>query len=212
MQRDIIKIDEEKCNGCGECISHCPEGAIQLIEGKARLISDRYCDGLGACIGECPQGAIEVETREAQPYDEREVMATNVEKGRETNKAPLRHWPVQLHLINPRAQQYRKADLLVAADCTAFTLGSFHSQMLPGKSLVVACPKLDSGQEQYLEKLVALIDEAVIDTITVLIMEVPCCAGLVNLVQTAVSKAERKVPVKKVVAGIKGDIVQETWL
>lgn len=275
MQRQIIRIDEEKCDGCGLCASGCPEGALQIIEGKARLVSEITCDGLGACIGECPRGAISTETREAAPYDEcktldhilpmgaatlrahlkhlhehaqttylNQALAYLRERGeaipdykeeamhncgcpgsapREMNRAAapapqegltsqLTHWPVQLHLISPMNPVFQQADLLVAADCTAFTLPDFNQKWLPGKKLVIACPKLDQGQESYSDKLVALIDEAQVNTITVLIMEVPCCGGLVRLVQAALEKAHRKVPVKAVMVGLDGTIRREGWL
>lgn len=289
MVRSIIRIDEEKCNGCGQCVPGCPEGALQIIEGKARLVGDLFCDGLGACIGNCPLGAIEVETREAEPYDERFVMANQIlPKGKATVKAHLEHlrshgeidyltvaldelagssltgkedliqdfslslescskpaggcpgsqeraisrkpdspdlpegngfltsaleqWPIQLHLINPAAPYFKGADLLVAADCTAFSLGGFHSQYLRNKRLIIACPKLDQGQDSYLEKITALIKDAGINTITVLRMEVPCCGGLTWLVKQALEKSMVKVPVKQVIVGINGEIQEEAWL
>ncbi len=279
MLRKIIQIDEEKCDGCGLCIPECHEGAIQLIDGKARLISDLFCDGLGACLGHCPQGAIKIIEREAQPYNERLVMQNMVKQGKNTiiahmkhlrdhnetgflneawtfleeqgidipkdmiedkpqahvescpgsrstafNETPaehenhtdipsaLRHWPVQFHLISPSAQQYREADLLLAADCIAFSLGNFHQKYLPGKALVIACPKLDHDQQIYVEKLRALIDEAKINSITVMIMQVPCCGGLIRLIQMAMQQAERQVPVKGIVIGVQGEILKEEWL
>jgi len=279
MKRQIIKIDEEKCTGCGDCIINCPEGALQLIDGKARLVSEVACDGLGACIGHCPFDAITVEEREAPPYDERLVAAEIAAKGvnvlkahllhlkehgqnqylaealtwlrengisvpdlgktdaghgtacgcpgsaprdlnRETPKtdtageipSALSHWPIQLHLISPTSAYFRKADLLVAADCTAFAVGNFHGNWLAGKKLVIACPKLDDGSDIYLEKLTALIDQAEVNTITVMIMEVPCCGGLSQLVQKAAAQAGRKVPIKEAVVGIGGDILRERWL
>jgi len=273
-KRNIIRIDEEKCNGCGQCIPDCPEGALQVIDGKARLISDLFCDGLGACIGSCPQGAISVEEREAVPYDERKVMANIVKQGRNVIKAHLEHlkahkeskllaqameylaenkidvsfeektacgcpgsktidlrgkadkgaetagdvrsqlkqWPLQLALISPQAPYYQKADLLLAADCTAYALGDFHGTYLKGKALAVACPKLDQRQDMYVEKIKVLIDEAGINTLTVLVMQVPCCSGLLRIAQTAVSQAKRKVPLKSIVVGLQGEILKEKWL
>jgi NAD-dependent dihydropyrimidine dehydrogenase PreA subunit len=305
MKRDILKIDEELCNGCGLCVPNCHEGALQVIEGKVRLVSELMCDGLGACIGHCPEGAITIETREAEPYNETRVMEQMTDKGKNTiiahlkhlkdhgetgflqegvsylkdhrselnfnldevlttvhnhgkgapaqqvtqnqehshihknqgggcpgsrtmvidkpgtinNDSPaadqpseLRQWPVQMHLINPNASYFQGADLLVAADCVAFSMGGFHSKHLKGKSLAIACPKLDHGTDVYLQKLVALIDSAKVNTITVMIMEVPCCGGLLQMVKSAISQASRKVPVKMLVVGIAGAVLQEEWV
>ncbi len=289
MKRTIIKIDEEKCNGCGLCVSGCHEGALQLIDGKARIISELFCDGLGACIGECPESAIDLEEREAEPYDEIKVMERMIDKGEKTILAHLKHlkdfnemvyfkqgveylkennvdidlsslfqsnqggcgtqshsgggcpgsremsfknkeedakpsigireqaselthWPIQLHLINPNAGFLKGADLLLAADCTAFTLGSFHPQLLKGKALAIACPKLDSGKDIYIEKLKTMMDDARINTITLAIMEVPCCGGLLQLVNIAKSESARKVPVRQIVVGIQGNIISDDWV
>lgn len=303
MQREIIYIDEELCNGCGDCIPNCHEGALQLIDGKARLISDLMCDGLGACVGHCPQGAITMEKREAEPYNETEVISQMAGKGKNTVIAHLRHlldhgetalvkegvawlkdhrgqlgfnleevtavvhskktenenlqiagmapagepascgcpgsqareinppeplshvsagsanqpsqlrqWPVQFHLVNPAAGYFQGADLLLAADCSAYATGDFHSRYLKGKSLIIGCPKLDSGQEVYLQKLVQLIDHARINTIHVLVMEVPCCGGLLRLVQQATQLAGRKVPVKATVLSASGEVRSEDWV
>jgi NAD-dependent dihydropyrimidine dehydrogenase PreA subunit len=300
MQRDIINIDEDKCNGCGLCVPNCHEGAIQIIDGKARLVSELMCDGLGACIGHCPEGAITIETREAEPYNETKVIEQMTGKGRNTIIAHLKHlkdhgeegflneaygylkdhqavlgfsfaevmdevnnrgkasvntvktnrhvqnepggcpgsrsmvlekpqesrevisavdqpselrqWPVQMHLLNPNAPYLRGSDLLLAADCAAFSMGNFHSRYLKGKSLAIACPKLDHGLEIYIEKLTAMIEVARINTITVLMMEVPCCGGLLQMVRVALSKASRKVPVKQIVASLSGDVLSEEWV
>jgi NAD-dependent dihydropyrimidine dehydrogenase PreA subunit len=296
MIREIVKIDEELCNGCGVCVPNCHEGALQMIDGKARLISDLMCDGLGACIGHCPEGAITIEKREATPYNETEVMKEMVLKGKNTVIAHLKHlqdhnetgflkegldylknnqttlrfdfddvldelhenkpeaqsscatggcpgsrtvvfdapskstkmggfavapvaqaselrqWPVQLHLVNPMAPYFQKADLLLAADCTAFSMGNFHSEWLKGRALAIACPKLDHGAEAYINKLAILIEEAKINTITVMMMEVPCCGGLLQMVNQARQMCSRKVPVKKIVVSIKGEILTEDWV
>lgn len=281
-KRQMVKIDEAKCDGCGNCVTGCHEGALQVIDGKARLISDLLCDGLGACIGECPQGAIAVETREAAPYDEVKVMEGMVKHGPNTIKAHLKHlrdhaqkaflkqafdylkkhkipnpleeemtkkkehepcgcpggrtmdfrepcacgdgadapaaqsqlrqWPVQLHLASPMAPYFQKADLVVAADCTAFAYGNFHNDFIKGKAIVIACPKLDDGQEIYVEKVQALIEDAKVNTLTVVTMEVPCCNGLLAMVKQAAAAAKRKVPVKHVVVGIQGGIKNEDWV
>jgi NAD-dependent dihydropyrimidine dehydrogenase PreA subunit len=231
MKRDILKIDEDLCNGCGECIPNCHEGALQVIDGKVRLVSELMCDGLGACIGHCPEGAIAIETREAEPYNEVKVMEQinigcpgsrtmvienpgNNETISSTTDQPseLRQWPVQMHLVNPNAPYFRGADLLLAADCVAFSMGNFHSRHLKGKSLAIACPKLDHGTDVYVEKLTAMIDTAKINTITVMMMEVPCCGGLLQMVRAALAKSSRKVPVKQLIVGISGNILKEDWV
>ena len=291
MKRDMVKIDEELCNGCGLCVPNCHEGALQIIDNKAVLISDLMCDGLGACIGHCPEGAITIGKREAEPYNETRVMEEMIKKGKNTIVAHLEHlqehgeevflnegieylknnsskvdfdvhkvvspvvarnlkvaekmapgcgcqgsapqqfnrpeimgggvddessaltqWPVQMHLINPAASYFRNSDLLVAADCSAFSLGAFHSRFIRGKSVVIACPKLDQGTDIYIEKLTSLIDDAQVNTVTVVIMEVPCCGGLLQMVQQAASTASTKVPVKLIVAGIRGEIMKEEWV
>jgi NAD-dependent dihydropyrimidine dehydrogenase PreA subunit len=281
--RSIINIDQDKCTGCGLCIPNCPEGAIQMIDGKARLVSDLMCDGLGACLGHCPEGAITIEKREAEAYDEAKVMANIVKHGANTIHAHLKHlkdhgeteyynqavaflkqqnipipqeentvnaahaethtgcpgsrtmdfaapaaragsdldgtrpsslthWPIQLHLMSSNAGHYQGADVLLAADCTAFSLGDFHKDYLKGRKLAIACPKLDEGQEIYVEKIKALIDDAKINTLTVMIMQVPCCGGLLQMAQEAASKATRKVPLKCIVVGLQGQILKEEWV
>jgi NAD-dependent dihydropyrimidine dehydrogenase PreA subunit len=292
MIREIVKIDEELCDGCGQCVPNCHEGALQIIDGKARLVSELMCDGLGACLGHCPQGAIAIEKREAEEYDEAAVIAQMVKKGKNTVFAHLKHlqehgetgylnealnyikarreempfaikevhdllhpgkavtpsssngesrgcpgsatqtfnaaglkfaapsaeipselshWPVQLHLINPAASYFQGADLLIAADCAGFAHGDFHRKFISGKKTVIACPKLDSGKEIYIQKFIRLIDEAKVNTITVVVMEVPCCGGLIQMVQTAAKHASRQVPVKVVVISIRGEVLSEEW-
>ena len=276
VKREIINIDEERCNGCGLCVPNCPEGALQIIDGKARLVSDLFCDGLGACIGNCPEGAIFVEEREAEEYDEGKVMENIVKQGKNTIKAHLQHlkdhgadkylkqakdclqergiedqtkesihahgascpgsrimefskeeksvteegkrssqlrqWPIQLHLLSPNAPYFIGKDVLLAADCTAFSIGDFHKDFLKGKTLAIACPKLDSGRDIYVEKIRKMIDEAKINTLTVLVMEVPCCSGLLQIAKKALDSATRKIPIKLIVVGIKGEIIKEEWI
>ncbi len=311
MLRKIIQIDEEKCNGCGLCIPNCHEGALQIIDNKARLISDLFCDGLGACLGHCPEGAIEIIEREAEPYNETIVMETIVKQGRNTILAHLEHlrdhneheflkeavayikkheidlspgaetkpsvastvifpnmkealnhikpehesscgcgsskiidfridldkvnaasavvstsaavpvapapselrqWPVQLHLVNPNASYFQGADVVLAADCVAFAMGDFHERLLKNKSLAIACPKLDTNKEVYIEKLSTLISDSKINTLTVPIMEVPCCGSLIQMAKMAVQQSGRNIPIKKLVVGIKGDILSEEWV
>lgn len=225
MKRTVIKINETLCNGCGTCVSSCHEGALQLINGKARIVNDAYCDGLGACIGECPVGAIELEERDAEAFNEtaaieaKHIHAQNhtCPGSRQMLFAPagtvasqLRQWPVQLHLLNPQAQYFHSADVVIAADCTAFACGDFHSRFLKNHMLAIACPKLDSGKEIYLEKITAMIEHSGISSITAVVMEVPCCGGLLQLVKQAAERASRKVPIKKVVINIQGEIIEES--
>jgi NAD-dependent dihydropyrimidine dehydrogenase PreA subunit len=226
MQREIIRIDESLCNGCGDCVPSCAEGALQIIDGKVRLVSDLLCDGLGACIGQCPLGAISIERREAEPYDEVKVIAplpagggcpgsrtlTFAKPAAQPSDGPatasaLRQWPIQLHLVNPAAPYFQHADLLVAADCVAFAVGDFHARHLAGKSLVIACPKLDSHMEIYVEKIRQMVDSAGVKSITVMVMEVPCCGGLLQMVRQAVGQAVRPVPVTLTVVGLQGEIL-----
>ncbi len=241
VKRTIVKIDKDLCNGCGACITGCHEGALQLVDGKAVVVSESYCDGLGACIGECPMGAITLEERKAEPFDEAAVQARLAAPNAETapmscgcpgsmareiarpqfdfagtglqpQPSELRQFPIQLHLINPQAGFFQGADLLLAADCTAFTNGEFHSRFLRGKMLAIACPKLDHNTQVYEDKLVAMIDGARINTLTVLVMEVPCCRGLVHMAQSARDRAQRNVPVKVVVLSVGGEVVSDEWI
>jgi NAD-dependent dihydropyrimidine dehydrogenase PreA subunit len=235
--REIIRIDGERCDGCGLCVPACAEGAIAVVEGKARLVSESLCDGLGACLGHCPQGAIAIERveaagdgltfahRAARPpatgstpavfaacpgTHEASFDAPPPRGGDHSSPSALRQWPVQLHLVSPDAPYFCRADVLLAADCVAYAVGEFHRDHLPGRSLAIACPKLDAHQEIYLDKLVALIDDARIASLTVMVMEVPCCAGLVRLAQTAAARAVRSVPVRCLVVGVQGNILTDT--
>ena len=250
--RKIIKINEDLCNGCGNCVVDCAEGALKVIDGKARVINEVFCDGLGACVGGCEFGALEIIEREALEFDEEEVekhleslkSKEEVEleqvkqivaehshqcgcqssqtmvfdepevKTETTGKlsSTLRQWPVQMHLINPVAPYYQGADVIISADCVAYSYGDFHRDFLKSKSIAIACPKLDQGKEVYIEKIKSLIDDAKINTLTVAIMEVPCCSGLIGLAQEGAKRASRKVPIKYVVVGVKGDILKEEWL
>jgi len=301
MKRKIICIDEEKCNGCGLCIPECHEGALQLIDGKARLISDLFCDGLGACIGYCPEGAISIQERDAEPYNERKVMEIIAQKGTNTILAHLEHlrdhneqvylrqaidyinennikmnqeetqsttkpieqgysmntklkkeqtsssgcpgsmsrdfrnksiavaetistveemkainspselkqWPVQLHLLNPMASYFQGKDVVLTADCVAFAMGNFHSRFLKGNSLAIACPKLDANKESYIQKLTSMMTEARISSLKVIIMEVPCCGGLVQMAKIARDNSGRNMKIQVVVVSLQGEIIEE---
>lgn len=291
MLRKIVNIDEALCDGCGLCVPECHEGALQIIDGKARLISDLFCDGLGACLGHCPQGAITIDVREAEPYNETKVMDYIVKGGPNVIKAHLEHlvdhnemeyfqeaveylkinnishaelvsasskinnsipkqvrddnqpkhsacgcpgskemsfaveekdeeesgkrksyltqWPVQFHLVSPYANYYQNSHLLLTADCVPFSYPDYHKDFLKNKSLAVACPKLDSNQQVYHDKLVAMINEANLQSITVLIMQVPCCGGLYSLAQEAIQESGKNIPLKVVVIGINGEILKE---
>jgi len=200
MKRTIVKIDENRCTGCGACVKGCHGGALQIIDGKARIINEDYCDGFGACIGECPNGAISLEERETKPAEQN------------TTFFELRHFPVQLHLINPNAGFLQNSDLILAADCTAFAYGNFHQHFMKNKSIAIACPKLDNAADYYVKKLTAMIDNSFINTLTVIIMEVPCCRGLLQIAQHAQTSAKRKIPIKKIVIGIKGNLQSEDWI
>jgi len=229
MKRTIIKIDENLCNGCGICVKGCHEGALQIIDGKARIVNDMYCDGLGACIGECPIGAITLEERETEPYNEQAVMEkkshtcpsikemsfapmTEQNQANTTIFSQLSQWPLQLHLLNPYSPFLKNTNMVLAADCTAFAYGDFHNRFMKNNSITIACPKLDNSKEVYVEKLTAMIDNSSINTLTVIMMEVPCCGGLLQIAQQALANAKRKIPIKKVVIGIKGNIQNEEWI
>jgi len=252
VNRKIIKIDEDLCTGCGNCVVACAEAALEVIDGKARVVNDIFCDGLGACMGECPEGALEIIEREALEFDEEAVEkrleSLNHKESIETEQvrqivadhaqqcgcpsaqtmvfdesevqtelvgkipSALRQWPVQMHLINPEAPYYQGADVLLSADCVGFSYGDFHRDFLKQKSIAIACPKLDQGKEIYIDKIKSLIDDAKINTLTVAIMDVPCCSGLLSLAQEGAKRANRKVPIKYVVVGIQGNILKEEWV
>jgi ferredoxin len=277
-KRKIIKIDAQKCNGCALCIPNCPEGALQIIDGKARLISDLFCDGLGACIGYCPQGAITIEEREAEKYNEKKVMGNIVAQGENVIRAHLRHlkdhgarnyfqealdylkenkikvnleevfsatggdtpcgcpgaklmdlkkevktpiqkkpsaksesqlsqWPVQIMLSPPMAPFFNQADLLIAADCVPFAYADFHRDLLKEKVLLVGCPKLDN-LKIYEEKLNQIFKNNAIKSITYAHMEVPCCAGLIPVIKSAITQSNKKIPFKDIIISIKGERIQ----
>lgn len=230
MVRKIIKIDENKCNGCGLCAAACHEGAIGMVNGKAKLLREDYCDGLGDCLPACPTGAITFEEREAPAYDHAAVLAAKA--ARQTAGAPLpcgcpgsasrvirreerpaasgeipselRQFPVQLKLVPVRAPYFDGAELLIAADCTAFAYGAFHRDFIRGRVVLVGCPKLDEGD--YTEKLSAILAANEIRSVTVVRMEVPCCGGIQRATEAAVAASGRKIPLKVSVIGIDGQL------
>ncbi|OGV49213.1 MAG: hypothetical protein A2017_06005 [Lentisphaerae bacterium GWF2_44_16] len=238
MKRKIIVIDKDKCNGCGHCVSACAEGALQIVDGKAKLISEIYCDGLGACIGKCPQDAIRIEEREAKAFDEEAVKTKSMkntgnemaghkhdtgcpgmrsfsikrEKSaecvshHEKSVSELTQWPVQLHLVPVNAPYWDGAELLLSADCVPFAYAGFHSELLKGKKVINACPKLDDTAP-YLGKLTAILKENNIKSVTVAHMEVPCCSGIVRLAENALENCGRKIPFHTIKIGINGKVL-----
>jgi ferredoxin len=230
-RRKIVRIDEEKCDGCGLCANACQEGAIRIVDGKARLVSESYCDGLGACLGDCPRGAITIEEREAEEFDEHAVeemkrrsappsacgcpsaAARTLRPGDDSaaGQGPmpsrLANWPVQLHLVPVSAPYLEGADLLIAADCTAFAHGDFHRRFVRGRVVIIACPKLDDTGP-YVEKLAAILRTRDIRSVEVVYMQVPCCSGLVRLVSDAREAAGVDIPLRLTRIGLDGAILE----
>ena len=253
MKRKIITVDEERCNGCGNCASACSEGALQIIDGKARLVREDFCDGFGDCMGECPTGALVIEERETRAFDLGETreyllktkgeeavrrmeeaqkkheakgsplpcgcpgsMARTIEINKSTStsfaqplRAQLRNWPVQISLLPNKAPYYEGANLLVAADCCAYAYAGFHNDFIRGHTLAVGCPKLDNANA-HKEKLATILTENDIKSVEVAYMEVPCCAGLVRLVEEAVKDSGKNIPVKKTRISIQGEVIGAT--
>lgn len=202
MLRRIIEIDEEKCNGCGLCAKACHEGAIGMVGGKAKLLRDDYCDGLGDCLPACPTGAITFVEREAAAYNEAAVQAAKKEKAGNC----LQNFPVQLKLVPVNGPFFRDADLLIAADCTAYAYGNFHRDFISGKVTLIACPKLD--MTDYTEKLAQIFSLNPIKSVTVTRMTVPCCGGLPFAVKNALEKSGKEIPLKVVTIDPYGNLVQ----
>lgn len=201
MIRQVIHIDEEKCNGCGLCANACHEGAIDIIDGKAKLVREHFCDGLGDCLPTCPTGAITFETREALEYDEKAVMEAKVKA-----EKPLGNWPVQIKLAPLQAPYFRGANLLIAADCTAYAYARFHEDFIKGKVTLIGCPKLDAVD--YSEKLAQIIRNNDIASVTIVRMEVPCCGGLEMAVRKALENCTKFLPWQVVTIGIDGSILK----
>jgi len=235
VMRNIVKIDEEKCNGCGQCVDACAEGAIEIIDGKAKLVSEIYCDGLGACIGHCPEDAITIEQREADNFDEQATEVHLAEKKSpkqqsdfvcpgtmakklrdkaepsESGSVPvssqLSHWPVQLKLVSPRAPYFANADLLLVADCVPFAMGDFHDKFLKNHSIAIGCPKLDDSQF-YIDKLVEIIKLNELNSLTVIHMEVPCCSGLTHIAKEAIAGSGAKMSFEDITIDLRGNVTK----
>jgi NAD-dependent dihydropyrimidine dehydrogenase PreA subunit len=208
VKRKIVQIDEAKCDGCGLCIPRCREGALKIVNGKARLVSDVVCDGVGACLGKCPKDAITIIEREAAAFDEAAVekKAAGAVGADAAGKAPersLKNWPLQLSLIPAGAPYLEDADLLIAADCVAFSFPDFHKSLLKDKILIIACPKLDDA-EFYMKKLTELFKAYTIKSLTIAHMEVPCCFGLKRLLEGALAGAGKNIPLEEIVISMKG--------
>ena len=234
--RNVVKIDEAKCNGCGLCAQACAEGAIKIIDGKAKLVSDSYCDGLGACLGHCPVDAITIEQRDAADFDEEAVKAhlghgakkaeplfacPGLAMHQFVSKPPaaaepvnpqavpsqLGQWPVQLKLVSPTAPYFADSDLLLVADCVAFAMGDFHQRFLKGRSVAVGCPKLDDAQF-YIEKLAQILQANNLRSLTVVHMEVPCCSGLTRVAREAIARSGKAMYFEDVTVSIRGEVLR----
>ncbi|MBI9112471.1 ATP-binding protein [Maridesulfovibrio ferrireducens] len=268
VTRKLIHIDEELCNGCGECVPGCEEGALQIIDGKARLVAEKYCDGLGACLGECPTGALTVRDVETEDFDPDAVRELLTKQGRavpehmpspeslrldnpaakvapksgcgcggskleeftpcqkanisadiegEAGPSHLTHWPVQLRLVPPDAPFLKGADLLLTADCVAVSMPGYHERFLPGRKVLMGCPKFDDV-ELYIERLTAIFATAGLKSITLLEMEVPCCSNMSKIVAKALKNSGANIPAEKIIVArtgeiiFKGDLVQPVLL
>lgn len=201
MIRKIIKIDAKKCNGCGACATACHEGAIQMIDGIATLTREDYCDGLGDCLPACPTNAISFEEREAPAYNEEAVRNAKMHKGGE-----LSQWPVQIKLVPVNAPYFEGANLLIAADCTAYAYGDFHSRFIRNRITLIGCPKLDEGD--YAEKLTQIITNNNIKSLTIVRMEVPCCGGIENAARRALKASGKFIPWQVVTVKTDGQIME----
>ncbi|WP_272699877.1 ATP-binding protein [Desulfovibrio sp. Fe33] len=253
-QRKMITINEELCNGCGQCVPACAEGALAIVDGKAKLVKEIYCDGLGACLGDCPTGALKVEVREAADFDPEAVAEHLRAQGREipdhmpdpmslrlASAAPkaggcpgsalqtltpcgranvpsaqsagsaLSHWPVQLRLVPPNAPFLKNADLLLTADCVPVAMPSYHGEFVPGRVVLMGCPKFDN-QMEYVDKLTGIIAENDLNSITVMEMEVPCCSSMSAILGEAVRRAGKSVPTRRVIVRRSGEVLETVAL
>ena len=209
MIRRIITIDEDKCNGCGLCATACHEGAIGMVDGKAKLLRENYCDGLGDCLPACPTGAISFVEREAPAYDEAAVLTEKRRKNAASAAnvpSELQNWPVQIKLAPIQSAYFQDADLLIAADCTAYSYGTFHQDFVAGKTVLIGCPKLDSVD--YSQKLTQILTHNNIRSITVTRMIVPCCGGLPFAVRNAITASGKDIPLQVVTISPDGQIVE----
>jgi ferredoxin len=222
--RKIVQIREELCDGCGQCIPNCAEGALQIVDGKAKLLRDDYCDGLGACLGHCPQGAITIIERQADPFDEEAVDTHLAEREkqahkdhprlassdreiapRKTQESALKNWPIQLNLIPLEAPFLNNREVLIMADCVPVAYPDLHSNLLRGRTAVIGCPKFDDVQS-YVEKLAEIFKRNEVKSIILAHMEVPCCSGLAFIVNRAVERSGKTIPIKRHVITIKGEL------
>ncbi|GAB6094828.1 4Fe-4S binding protein [Desulfatiferula olefinivorans] len=240
VMRKIIEIDEDKCTGCGQCVVACAEGAIEIRDGKAKIIRDVLCDGLGACIGECPEDALHIIEREAEEFDEAVVhehlkqmeqqkagapmacgcpssqiqsfgaasscQGANVPRAVSGGPSALTQWPIQIKLVPPNAPFLNGADLLVTADCVAVAYPGLHQDLLKGRAVMMGCPKFDNAQE-YIDKFAQVFKQSGIRSVTVALMEVPCCSGLSTIIKRAMDQSGMDIPVSEVVVGIRGQIL-----
>jgi Fe-S-cluster-containing hydrogenase component 2 len=238
IMRKIIQINEEKCNGCGACIDSCAEGALALVNGKARLVKEQYCDGLAACLKECPQGALKIVEKIADDFDEKATADHLQQKRAESRSIPcacpgsavrqlsnreeksivdsfsrqepmLTHWPVQLALVPPGAKFLDQSDLMLIADCVPFAYASLHQDFLKDHRVLVACPKLDDASA-HREKLTAILQKSAIKSLTVIHMEVPCCSGLTYIAKQAIAESGKDIPFREITIGINGKILKES--
>ncbi|MBU0943462.1 MAG: 4Fe-4S ferredoxin [Proteobacteria bacterium] len=245
IMRKIIEIDEELCNGCGQCVPDCAEGSLVIIDGKAKMVADKLCDGLGACLGSCPTGALKIIEREAEDFDEEAVEKhLAAQKSKEAppkfsgcpsaqiktfapqtpcqnanrpimaagdGSSALTHWPVQIRLVPPTAPFLQGADLLVAADCSAVSAPNFQQDFLKGKVVMMGCPKFDDG-EMYVQRFSEIIANCNLNSITILIMEVPCCSSMNGIIKQAIERAGKSVPVEQITLSTQGAVVErKNW-